>query len=132
MTIELTDEQKCQFALGYHRSKEDSFRIVANLLPKKLVDDNPLAVINIAWALPNDPVVIEELDRLSKTMPTEAEVLHAIWTKANDPLTDRKYYAAIMKVYADIRWRKEAETSDKSNYDRIKEIANAVVPGICP
>lgn len=120
-------EQKLLFAKRYRDDKSDPLMIVQDVMPK---GTDAIVIINATRTWPHDPVVIAELERLTKILPEKEEIAHQLLHKANDkniaPDDQVKFY----KLYCDLIYpSKSASTKSDSGGDRLDEFIEALT---CP
>lgn len=122
-------EQKTLFAERLLRRPDDALMIVANILGKDVCEQNPMKPISLAQDWPNDPFILQEMERLKSILPTKEYIAREIHEKAKNAFDrgEEKEYFAGMRLYAEIvgHIKKASETS-KSD-DKLQELAGMVL-----
>lgn len=103
--------------------------IVANILGKDVIENNPMLPISLAQDWPNDPFVVAEMQRLKAILPTLEDVAREIHEKAKRAfeLGDTREYFAGMRLYAEVTGLIKKGADGGKSDDKLEELAAMLV-----
>lgn len=123
-------EQKTLFAERYLRRPDDALMIIANILGRDVIEQNPMLPISYSQSWPNDPFVLAEIKRLQSVLPSLEDIAREIHEKAKTAFSagEMAEYFKGMRLYAEITGhiKKGASDNGKSD-DRLEELAAMIV-----
>lgn len=103
MSIEFDNDTKLKFAMNLYLCGS-AYDAAISMFPNEVG-----VALSAAVNLPEDTVVIKELDRLKKTgatldlLPNESVVLKKLWDKLQQPCIEDKDFISGVKLYSEIR-----------------------------
>lgn len=120
-------EQKLAFAKRYRDDRSDPLPIVLSVMP---FGTDPVAIHNAMQQWPHDPIVVGEIERLSKILPEKETIAHQLLYKANNPAIAPEDQVKFYKLYCDLIYpSKSGSLKSDSGGDRLDEFIEALT---CP
>lgn len=102
MEFESEHAAKLFFAKMLYERPKDALQIAKNVLGD-YASQNPLEVIRISEEWPVDAVVLEELDKLSRTLKDKEVIANEIYKAATLPFIPPEEYSKRMRLYCEVR-----------------------------